>query len=303
MYKRRYGILVIDDQETIIAMLKKILEEEYVFHCSDNGKEGIKLAEKLCPDVILLDILMLDMDGFEVLEQLKNCEATKEIPVIFLTSLKEDINEEKGLALGAVDYIRKPFSASIVRLRVRNRLKIIEQMRTIEQLSMIDQLTDIPNRRNFEERIKSEWGRALRDQLPISILIIDLDKFKQYNDKYGHQQGDALLKAVANVFKETLKRPGDFAARWGGEEFIVLMQNTELAGAQEIAEKIRSRIEQLETMYQEKTVTKITASIGINSKKRGQSSAINEFISRADMALYEAKNSGRNKSCVFKEDA
>ncbi|MCL2230747.1 MAG: diguanylate cyclase [Treponema sp.] len=303
MYKRRCSILIIDDQETIITMLTKILEEEYVIHCADNGKDGIELAEKVCPDVILLDILMLDMDGFEVLEQLKNREATKEIPVIFLTSLKEDINEEKGLALGAVDYIRKPFSASIVRLRVHNRLKIIEQMRTIEQLSMIDQLTDIPNRRNFEERIKSEWGRALRDQLPISILIIDLDKFKQYNDKYGHQQGDALLVAVANVFKETLKRPGDFAARWGGEEFIVLMQNTDLAGAQEIAEKIRSSIEKLETMYQGKTVTKITASIGINSRKRGQSSAINEFISRADLALYEAKNSGRNRSCVFKEDA
>jgi len=302
MYKRKFSILIIDDQEAMVTVLKKILESDYNIISAYNGSDGIIQAEGNCPDVILLDILMLDMDGFEVLERLKVSEITKNIPVIFLTSLQGDANEEKGLALGAVDYITKPFSPSIVKLRVRNRLKIVEQMRIIEQLSLIDQLTDIPNRRNFEERIKTEWGRATRDHLPISILIIDLDLFKQYNDKYGHQQGDVLLKAVANVFKETLKRPGDFAARWGGEEFIVLLQNTDLSGAHEIAEQIRNRIEKLETLCPEKTVTKITASIGINSRKRGQSGAINEFISRADMALYEAKNNGRNRSCYLEND-
>jgi len=297
------SVLIIDDQETEIMILTNILNHEYTVYKALNGKDGIILAEEHKPEVILLDILMVGMDGYDVLSALKESDKTRHIPVIFITALNDDKHEVKGLALGAADYISKPFLPEIVTLRVRNQIKLIEQMRIIEKLSMIDQLTELPNRRNFEDRINSEWGRAVRENLSVSILIIDIDHFKNYNDSHGHQQGDIALKTSAKVFMETLKRPGDFVARWGGEEFIVLLPNTDRKGALEIAEKIRKQIEDMIIPCPDKSGEKLTVSIGVNSKEsvasditvEGQCGTIHEFILKADTALYEAKSGGRNK--------
>ena len=289
------SILVIDDQESAIAVLTKILGSEYTVYAANNGKEGIIAAEEYLPDIILLDILMTDMDGFAVFAALKDIEKTRNIPIIFITSLVDEENEEKGLALGAADYIAKPFSPSIVKLRVNHQIKMLEQLRVIERLSMLDELTDLPNRRSFEARLSSEWARASREKTPISILVIDVDKFKNYNDTYGHMQGDVALQTVSNVFSQMLKRPGDFAARWGGEEFIVLLPNTGLAGALEIAEHIRRATEIMQVPCLEGPVRTITVSIGVNTRTNGQEGTIDEFISGADKALYDAKVKGRNR--------
>jgi len=299
MDKVKHSVLIVDDQESTIAVLTKILNSEYTLYAATNGSDAIQAAKKHLPDVILLDILMLDMDGYAVITALKNFETTRSIPVIFITALGGDDHEEKGLALGAADYISKPFSPAIVKLRLRNQIKMIDQFRTIERLSMLDQLTELPNRRSFENRLNAEWGRALREQTPTSILMIDVDNFKKYNDTHGHQQGDVALQEIAKVLQQSLKRPSDFIARWGGEEFIILLPNTDSFGALEIAENVRRSAEEI-LVPGPNLAAKITISIGVNTQAQWcNTGTINEFAVGADMALYEAKNNGRNRVCYF----
>ena len=295
---KKYSVLIIDDHETVIMALEKILRPDYTVFAALNGSEGIRLAEKYLPDVILLDIMMLEMDGYAVLAELKKSDPTKSIPVIFLTALTSDADEEKGLLLGAVDYIVKPFSPAIVKLRLTNQIKILDQIRTIEKLSLSDQLTGLPNRRAFEERIKIEWARAIREQTPISILITDIDKFKDYNDTYGHLQGDAVLQAIGKAFSNVLKRPADFIARWGGEEFITVLPNTNSAGALDIAEQIRKSAEATKIHSKSDIISNITVSIGVNAQE-SPCGKLEDFFHGADVALYDAKRIGRNCVCLY----
>ncbi|MCL2209051.1 MAG: diguanylate cyclase [Treponema sp.] len=300
MDKEKNSILIVDDQKTTIMVLKNILGGEYRVFTTENGQDALKAAERFKPDVILLDILMMDINGYTVLAELRNSEITRDIPVIFITSLNDVEDEEKGLSLGAADYITKPFSPEIVRLRIQNQIRMLNQLQTSNELSMLDQLTQLPNRRSFEMRINTEWAVAQREKKPISILMIDLDKFKNYNDTYGHLQGDIALKTTAGIFGKTLKRPADFAARWGGEEFIVLLPNTDSHGALEIAEKIRGNVEDMEIPSADMQKSNITVSIGVNTHCHDQNTfVINDFISGADKALYDAKDAGRNRVCQY----
>jgi diguanylate cyclase (GGDEF)-like protein len=298
--KKQNSILIIDDEKSNITALTSILNVEYKVYAVRDSREALVTAEEDMPDVILLDIIMPDLDGYEVLAGLKSSEKTRDIPVIFITGLDSTEAEEKGLALGAADYISKPFHSPIVKLRVHNQIKMLEQYRMIERLSMLDQLTELPNRRNFEARLRSEWGRAMREQMPISMLMIDIDKFKNYNDTYGHQQGDAALVAVAKTLPEALRRPSDFAARWGGEEFIVLLPNTDQKGALDVAEHLRKLIEELDIPAPDDLITKVTLSVGIKTQTQDPDCTIDKFLMDADEALYEAKNTGRNRICVYK---
>ncbi|MCL2088207.1 MAG: diguanylate cyclase [Oscillospiraceae bacterium] len=300
MIQEKNRILVVDDENSNIMALTHILSPEYTVYAAKSGRAAIDAAAKHLPDVILLDILMPDMDGYDVISALKSNEKIREIPVIYITGLSSSLDEEKGLLLGAADYISKPFSSAIVKLRVQNQIKILNQLRTIERISMIDQLTDLPNRRSFETRLDLEWKRALREQRPISILMIDVDRFKNYNDTYGHQQGDAALQAMAETLLSdsgALRRPGDFAARWGGEEFIVLLPDTDRQGAISVAEQIRINIADtpIPCHRSENKETRITVSIGANTCDNDSTQTIDEFISKADMALYRAKKEGRNR--------
>jgi len=295
MEEKKNTMLIVDDENANLKVLTHILGSEYTIFTASNGTSAIEKAKEFLPDLILLDILMPGMDGYATLGELKKNESTKKIPVIFITGLDSDEDEEKGLSLEAADYITKPFSAIIVKLRVRNQIQIVNQMRTIERLSMIDQLTNLPNRRSFDERLGMEWKQAIREQTPISLLMIDLDNFKVLNDTYGHQQGDVVLQKVANILPLSFRRPGDFAARWGGEEFVVLLPNTALDGAIELAEKIRTDIEKMPVKAANGSVIKITLSAGVNSLIPANDTSIDAFISNADKALYRAKDAGRNK--------
>jgi len=295
METKKNTLLIVDDENANLKILTHILGADYTIYTATNGVSGIAKAKDLKPDLILLDILMPEKDGYETLEEIKKSEEIHKIPVIFITGLDTDEDEEKGLSLDAVDYITKPFSVPIVKLRVRNQIQIINQLRTIEMLSMVDQLTCIPNRRSFDNRLNVEWKQAIREKTPISLLMMDLDRFKSLNDTYGHQQGDVILKATADLFTRSLKRPGDFTARWGGEEFIILLPNTPLEGALEVAEIIRAEVEKTHIKLESGIEVGVTISIGVTSMKPVQNSSVDTFISNADKSLYMAKESGRNR--------
>jgi len=297
--RKKFSILVVDDEKSNIDVLNHILKEKYKLFIAKGGESAIKIARENVPDLILLDIIMPDMSGFEVLTQLKKSDLTSGIPVIFITGQDSKEDEIKGLTLGAVDYITKPFHNVIVEARIRTHMRIVEQMQIIERMSIMDELTELPNRRYFNDQLTREWGRAIRETASISLLIIDVDKFKVYNDTYGHPQGDALLQAVSNVFKQALKRPADFVARWGGEEFIMLMPGTDLDGAVEVAERIRVGVEETIIPSTDGTSTGTTVSIGVNTERPMINLPVAGFVSRADKALYAAKESGRNKVCVY----
>jgi len=295
MEPKKGSILIVDDENANLKILTHILGAEYTIYTSTNGTDAIKIALDRNPDLILLDILMPGIDGYQTLSEIKKTEGIKKIPVIFISGLDSDEDEVKGLSLDAADYITKPFSPVVVKLRVRNQIQIISQMRTIEQLSLIDPLTKIPNRRSFDERMIMEWKQAIREQTQISVLMMDLDKFKSINDEHGHYHGDTVLQTVAGIFTKTLKRPGDFVARWGGEEFVVLLPNTPLGGAADIAENIRKKVEHTVIQRDAGPKLQVTISIGVNSVVPGVESNADDFIDLADKRLFTAKQTGRNK--------
>ncbi|MCL2704037.1 MAG: diguanylate cyclase [Defluviitaleaceae bacterium] len=299
--KKEFTILITDDEKMNVDILGSVLSPMYNILISRNGQRAVELAKEYAPDLILLDVLMPEMSGFEVIAKLKESEATSKIPVIFITGLSNAEDEEKGFFLGAVDYITKPFHKTIVKARVNTHIKIIDQMRTIERIGLIDPLTKIANRRGFENRLNSEWGRAARDKTPISLMIMDIDKFKNYNDTYGHQQGDAALKTFAETAVGSLMRPGDFTARWGGEEFVILLPGTDINAAAEIAERVRANIAAAVIPADYGAETRITVSIGVNCAVPGSNIVSGDFLSKADQALYKAKESGRNRVVKHEE--
>ena len=288
-------VLIVDDENANIMALTHILSTEYTVYASKSGQRAIEAAEKFMPDVILLDIVMPEMDGYAVIGALKNNEKMRDIPVVFITGLSNANDEERGLIMGAADYISKPFSPAIVKLRVKNQLRMLNQLRMIELLSLLDQLTSIPNRRGFDNRMDMEWIRAIRENTTISFLILDIDEFKVYNDMYGHQQGDRVLQAVAKAVTQSLKRPGDYAARWGGEEFVVLLPSTDPDGARLVAESIRDDIESAVIDCPDVKGQKVTISIGACTRMPLRESSPDDFIPAADAALYKAKAQGRNR--------
>ncbi|MDR3012702.1 MAG: diguanylate cyclase [Chitinispirillales bacterium] len=300
----RNSILVVDDEKANLLLLSRILDEKYDVYTAKDGASAIKKAAELLPDLILLDIVMPDMSGYEVLDALKRQSVTRAIPVIFVTKLSSPDEEEKALSYNAVDYITKPFRPNIIKLRIRTQIRSVNQIRTIERLSMTDQLTEIPNRRSFDNRMNVEWRTSIRETSPIGILMLDIDRFKNYNDTYGHQQGDKVLYAVAKCIEKSLTRPRDFAARWGGEEFSALLPNTDLGGAEEVAERIRVNVEQLKIPCEkcpDGMASSVTISVGAASVIPDNDSSLDRFISLADNALYEAKRTGRNKVCLASE--
>ncbi len=238
---RRQRVLIVEDVRLNAQILVNVLQDEYDVAVAYNGIEALEMVKEQMPDLILLDIIMPEMDGYAVCEQLQNDAKTRDIPILFLTALEGgDQNEAYGLELGAMDYIRKPFNVPIVRAKIRNHLELKRYKDLLKRDSRIDGLTRVPNRRRFDEAYVEERLRAKRAKTPLSVLMIDLDLFKRYNDTYGHLQGDDVLKLVAKTLYRNLQRPGgDLLARWGGggEEFVALLPDTDQAGgAKNVAE-------------------------------------------------------------------
>jgi len=291
-------ILIVDDEKMNIIALAHFLKPQYEIIVATDGASALEAAEKHLPDIILLDILMPDITGFDVLIKLKDSAATMKIPVIFLTGLNNDADEEKGLSLGAVDYITKPFNKTIVKERIKIHLKMSDYIRTIEKLCMLDALTGLSNRRGFDMRLDAEWGRAFREKKSLGLIILDIDNFKIYNDTYGHPQGDNLLQAISDVLTKTVNRSSDFIARWGGEEFFVLLPDTDLDGSYNIAEQIRLNVMEIELPSDDGSITSVTVSLGAYSKIPGNGDQSADYIAEVDKLLYAAKKNGKNQTCT-----
>ncbi len=290
-------ILIVDDQPANIKIIGGALKGDYQIKMATSGLKAIEIASADPPDLILLDIIMPGIDGYEVCRRLKNNQKTKGIPIIFITAKDQEEDETKGLDYGAVDYITKPFSLPIVKARVKTHLELKKHRDILEDLSTLDGLTSIPNRRKFDEFLKLEWRRSVRGSYPLSLIMIDIDNFKLFNDNYGHDVGDECLKQVANNLCTTAKRPADFVARYGGEEFVCILPDTSIEKASKFAEILRVNIELLNIPHDfSPTGNRVTISLGSATINPAINKSYELLVKSADKALYIAKSKGKNRA-------
>lgn len=291
-------ILIVDDEPVNIKYLLGILREEpsYEIFVATNGKKALEIAGSKKLDLILLDIIMPDVDGYEVCRQLKKQPHTQSIPVIFITALGSEIDEGKGFEMGAVDYIAKPLHPIVVKARVKTHLQLKKQNDVLKKLSFSDGLTGLFNRSYLDQYIFAEWNRSKRSQSAIAMIMADIDYFKPFNDGYGHLAGDECLKKVARSLGAALTRDSDVCCRYGGEEFVTLLPETNLDGALIVANKQLQNVRELAHPHAYSKVSKsVTVSLGVASLVPQQYDNNHEvLISMADSALYQAKNAGRN---------
>jgi diguanylate cyclase (GGDEF)-like protein len=293
-----HKILIVDDAPINIQVLNEALRDRYRIFFATSGEDALKLVATTLPDLILLDVMMPDMDGYEVCRRLKADPLLQGIPVIFVSAMTQQEDETIGLELGAVDYITKPFSPAIVQLRVRNQLELKRQRDLLERLAMVDGLTGLPNRRAFDDLFEREWRRASRNRSAVSLLMLDIDHFKAYNDAYGHLVGDDCLKQVAIALAQALVRPADFVARFGGEEFVCVLPETDGDGALVMAEKLRQAVEQLQIPHRmSPTTDRVTISCGVATQMPDTDRDSAALVGMADEQLYRAKHAGRNRIC------
>ena len=292
-------ILIVDDTPTYIQVLAEALRVDYRVRVANSGKVAFEIIAKLgAPDLILLDVMMPEMDGYEVCRHLKQLPETRNVPVIFVTAKTDVVDEEYGLRLGAVDYIAKPFHLAIVSARVQNHINLKLKSDLLESQAMLDGLTNIPNRRRFDETLENEWKRAQRSGVPLSLIMADIDYFKQYNDHYGHGVGDTCLKKVAVSLAASTERPSDLAARYGGEEFAIILPETDLEGARTIAEHFRSHVESMHIAHEYSEASGyVTVSVGLACLVPNTETTQTDLLKRADKMLYQAKETGRNRLC------
>lgn len=292
----RATVLLVDDVPANLSLLSSILCEDYRIQLATNGAKALELVATSAPDLILLDVMMPEMDGHEVCRRLKSNPDTRDIPVIFVTAQNQVEDEELGLTLGAMDYIHKPISPPIIKARVRNHIVLKLQTDALKRLTLIDGLTKVPNRRHFDDSLGNEMQRALRTRHPLSLLMIDVDYFKPFNDHYGHGVGDTCLIRIAQAMQAQVSRPMDLLARYGGEEFVVLLPGTGLEGASTVAESLRRTVAALQIPHALSAVaTHVTVSIGVASLAQSGPKSTSDLLRLADQALYRAKQAGRNQ--------
>ena len=291
---KKNKILIIDDSNLQTEALKAILEDEYDISISQTAQDGLDNAKNGDFSLILLDVIMPDLDGFNVLKQLQGTLLTKYIPIIMITSLSDAHHEEKGLTLGAVDYIAKPFNPLIVKARVRTHVKLFQYQLNFRQQALVDELTGIANRRSYNRNSRMKWREAVRLGIPFSICMIDVDNFKLYNDTYGHAAGDKVLASVAQTISSHLHRATDYVARYGGEEFVMLLMENDAKSSFEFMKRIRRSVEDLHIPQNPLVAKWVTISMGGITLTPKIDNTYDSYAQIADTMLYDAKRYGRN---------
>ncbi len=295
----RPKLLLVDDQPMNIRVLHQLFRYECDVHMATGGEQAIEVCKALLPDLILLDVVMEGMDGHEVCRRLKADPLTQDIPIIFLSANGEEDDEAIGLELGAVDYIGKPFNPMIVRARVKTHLTLKRQGDYLRSMAMLDGLTGVANRRKLEARLEAAWSQACRDNGPLSLIMIDVDYFKKYNDHYGHQRGDQCLRRLAMALAATLNRPYDLLARYGGEEFACLLPDTDLAGAERVAQKMLAAVVELRIEHLASEVgPQVSLSLGVATVRASARLTPQELLRCADEQLYLSNACGRARVCA-----
>ncbi len=289
-------VLIVDDVPANCRVLMESLRSDYDIDIATSGEQALEAVIVNQPDLILLDIMMPSMDGYEVCSRLKQDATLQDIPVIFFTAKNDKDDEARGFEWGVVDYISKPFYIPIVKARIKTHLEQKRKRDLLVKLASIDPLTGIPNRRHFTDVFDVEWRRAKRGGSSISLMLVDVDYFKQYNDTYGHSAGDDCLKQIAQGLQRSLKRPGDCAARIGGEEFAILLPETDALGAAIMADRIRIDIEELNMPHNgSREYGRVTVSAGVATTTPGDGMVRQTLLNAADEMLYQAKERGRNQ--------
>ncbi len=290
-------ILIVDDDPINIELLIGILEDDYELLIATSGESAIEIAIENHPDLILLDVMMPGMNGYEVCDRLKQYPDTAGSLVIFITGLGEDDAQIRGLAAGAVDYVSKPINPAIVARRVANHIELKRARDRLTRLALLDGLTGLSNRRSFDRALDLECQRLRRASLGhLSLILLDIDYFKLFNDTYGHHAGDVCLKRVADAIMANIRRANDFAGRYGGEEFVCILPETSCESALRLAERIRTGILEMALPHAgSKTASIVTASFGVVTVEAGMDVAPGVLVAAADTLLYGAKNQGRNR--------
>ncbi|WRH66835.1 MAG: PleD family two-component system response regulator [Planktothrix sp. GU0601_MAG3] len=318
-------ILIVDDEKTLRLVLRRSMEREgYRLREAGTGEECLKICQEFLPDIILLDAMMPGIDGFTCCHELKNLLGENCPPILMITVLEDQASVDLAFQVGATDYITKPIHWAVLRQRVRRILQsgwVMEELKRqiererllttqleetnqkleqvnqeLQRLALIDGLTQISNRRCFDDYLKQEWQRSQREQLPLSLILCDIDFFKAYNDTYGHQAGDECLKLVAAILKECSRRPADLVARYGGEEFAIILPNTNILGATKVAQSVMALLKEKMIIHQgSKIEPYLTLSLGTTTTIPDYKFSPERLISMADQALYQAKINGRNR--------
>lgn len=292
----RATILIVDDEVSNIEIMNAVLEDQYEVCFATSGYQALDIARMAQPDLVLLDVLMPGIDGFEVCRQLKDDPLLADIPVIFTTGLGDTEDEMRGLSLGAIDYVTKPIQPAILRARVGNHVELKRLRDQLAMMAVTDALTGLSNRRHLERALQAETTRLARTKEWLSVIMLDIDFFKQFNDTYGHPAGDRCITMVAAALTRAVKRNTDLPARYGGEEFACILPGADLAGAELVAQEIQLQIQSLNIPHAQSQVSPfLTVSIGVASARCLPETPADRWISEADRQLYLSKQQGRDR--------
>ena len=291
-------LLIVDDQPSNIQVLFDIFKDDCEVCMALSGEAAFKFLEQRIPDLILLDVVMPKVSGFDVCQRLKESARTADIPVIFVTANSDPEEEARGLVAGAVDFIAKPFHATVVKARVNTQLTVKRLADQLRAMAMVDGLTGVANRRRFDAVLDVEWRRAAREGGELAVIMIDVDFFKRYNDRFGHLEGDNCLRQVAGALQQRLNRSPDLLARYGGEEFACVLPATGLDGALIFSNDLEQRVRALGLPHPDSEAAPVvTVSIGVAVGLPSEGGSAAALLASADTQLYCAKQNGRARVC------
>lgn len=288
-------ILIVDDDPINSTVIHNLLATTYKAHVVESGEQALDFCATNLPDLILLDVMMGGISGLETCKRLKNSQHTQHIPVVFITSILDQDSENRCWDAGGVDFVSKPVNGITLLNRIKSHLTLKLQADFLRRMTFIDGLTGLYNRHLLSEVISKGILHTNRSGSPFSLMMIDVDWFKAFNDTYGHLVGDDCLRGIANAIRQTLHRPTDVAMRFGGEEFLCFLPQTDIAGAKHIAAKLLKVVEGLGLPHKSSPFGVTTISIGICTVDPHTNKNNRQIIGQADSALYKAKQSGRNR--------